>query len=484
MMKMGNVMDESRANLSKLFTPESIAIVGVSGKGFQFGGSSYLSRLLECGFKGRLYAINHRIEEVLGQKVYPTLEALPEVPDMAIICLAAKFVPDVLESCGRIGLRHIHILSSGFKEIGSREGEELEARVADISKRHGLMVIGPNCMGPYSSASRMTPFGASPGMRGPLGIISQSGGIAQRISEYACSLNIGVEKAVSFGNAAVLDGCDFLKHMADDEKIKVIAMYLESVKDGRTLLELAKEVNREKPVIMLKGGDSDVGEKMAASHTGAISGGRKSWNAFFRQTGVTRVRSMPEWMDAIVAFGLLPAPAGKGVFIGCAGGGISVIAGDILMAEGLDVPTLSEATMDGLRSIVSAVGSIVGNPLDSFQMSLNANHFMEVLELVLEDPACSMILIDRLIPRNIYHLPDVEDTTDAVIDFVRTRSDRKPTVFSTDYDGGGTDLALKGTEMRARFCQAGIPLYPSVKRAARSLMHLYRYHSFRQRAVV
>ncbi|UCH20778.1 MAG: CoA-binding protein [Deltaproteobacteria bacterium] len=481
---MGNVMDESRANLSKLFTPESIAIVGVSGKGFQFGGSSYLSRLLECGFKGRLYAINPRIEKVLGQKAYPTLEALPEVPDMAIICLAAKFVPDVLESCGRIGLRHIHILSSGFKETGSREGEELEARVTDISKRHGLLVIGPNCMGPYCSASRMTPFGASPGMRGPLGIISQSGGIAQRMTEYACSLNIGVEKAVSLGNAAVLDCCDLLKHMADDEKIKVIGMYLESVKDGRTLLELAKEVNREKPVIMLKGGDSDVGEKMAASHTGAISGGRKSWNAFFRQTGVTRVRSMTEWMDAIVAFSLLPAPAGKGVFIGCAGGGISVIAGDILMAEGLDVPALSETTMDGLRSIVPAVGSIVGNPLDSFEMSLNAHRFMEVLELVLEDPACSMILIDRLIPRNIYHLPDVEDTTDAVIDFVRTRSDRKPTVFSADYDGGGTDLALKGTEMRARFCQAGIPLYPSVKRAARSLMHLYRYHSFRQSAVV
>jgi len=474
-------MTGKAANLDRLFKPKSIAIVGVSGKGFQFGGSSYLSRLEECGFDGRLYPINPKISDLAGMKVFPSLDALPEVPDLAIVCVAARHVPDVLENCGRVGCRHIHILSSGFKELGTSEGADLETRVADISKRHDLQVVGPNCMGPYCPASGMTSYGESPGLSGALGLISQSGGITQRMTEYACSLGIGVAKAVSFGNAAVLDGCDFLEYMAHDEETRVIAMYLESVRDGRRLLKLAQEVNRTKPIVLLKGGESDVGQRTAASHTGAMAGGRESWDAFFRQTGVTRVRTLTEWMDAIAAFSLLPAPAGRGVFLGCGGGGSSVIAGDVANAEGLDVPAPTDATMDAFREFVPAIGSFAGNPLDNLWMSFDAPQLTHVLELVLEDPACAMILVDLLIPRKIYHALDFKDPTPEVIDFLIGRPDRKPTVFSLDHDGGSAELASMGTDMRLRLFQAGIPAYPSVRRAARALMHLYRYHSFLQK---
>jgi acyl-CoA synthetase (NDP forming) len=472
-------MTQRTAKLDKIFKPRSIAIVGVSGKGFQFGGSSYLSRLEECGFEGSLYPINPKLSELSGREVFPSLEGLPEVPDLAIVCLAARRVPDVLEDCARVGCRHIHILSAGFKELGTGEGAELETRVAEISRRHGLMVVGPNCMGPYCPGSGLTPFGESPGLAGPVGLISQSGGITQRMTEYACSLGIGISKAVSFGNAAVLDGCDYLEYMAEDDETRVIAMYLESVRDGRRLLELAKEVNRAKPIVLLRGGESEVGQRAAASHTGAMAGGRETWDAFVRQTGVTRVRSLSEWMDAIAALSLLPAPTGRGVFLGCGGGGSSVIAGDVARSEGLDVPAPSDATMDAFREFVPAVGSFVGNPLDHLWMSFDAPQVGQVLDLVFEDPACAMILVDLLIPRKIYHAVEFKDPTPVIIEFLSGRPDRKPTVFSLDHDGGSADLAQTGTDMRSRLFQAGIPAYPSVKRAVRALMHLYRYHSFR-----
>jgi len=474
----------SSLDLGRFFNPQSIAVVGVSSKGFNFGGSSYLSRILECGYKGKLYPINPKAKEIMGLRVYPSLEALPEVPDLAIVSIAAKRIPDLLETCGRIGLRHIHLLTAGFKEIGTAEGAALEAQVVDISRRNGLMVIGPNCMGAYCPPSGLTPYGASPGIAGPLGIISQSGGITQRITEYAGSLNVGIDKAVSFGNAAVLDACDYLEYFAGDEKIKIIAMYLENVRDGRRLLNLAKAITPEKPIVMLLGGRSEAGAKTVASHTGAMAGNHAAWDAFFHQAGVVRVETLEDWMDAILALGLLPEPKGKGVFISVGGGGKCVIAGDTAMSEGLAVPELSEATWTALREKIQDVGSIVGNPLDNY-ITWDSQQLIEVLDLIDKEQACAMVILEHLAPRGIYHIQQEQhtDTIPTVIEYLKSKTNPKPTVVSIDYDGGDPDLALKGIETRRRFCTAGIPAYPSVRRAARALMHLYRYHSYRQRVI-
>jgi len=178
-----------------------------------FGGISFLRKLQEAGFPGTLYPINPKATEIRGLRAYPNLSSLPVVADLAMVCLAAANVPAVLEECGRIGLRHIHILTSGFKETGTEEGSQLEERIARIAKEKGLLIIGPNSMGPYCPASGLTPWGAIPGEPGPLGVISQSGGFTQRLTEYAYSLGIGTDKAVSVGNEAVLDSLDFLEFM-------------------------------------------------------------------------------------------------------------------------------------------------------------------------------------------------------------------------------------------------------------------------------
>jgi acyl-CoA synthetase (NDP forming) len=466
-----------KTDLTQFFNPRSIAIVGVPRKDYRFGGLSFLTKFKEYGFPGKLYPINPKATEILGVKAYPDLFSLPEVPDLAIVCVAARRVPAILGECARIGLRHIHILSSGFKEMGTEEGDRLEQQVAAISAEKGLLVIGPNCMGPYSPSGRLTPWGAIPGMSGPLGIISQSGGLTQRLTEYTCSLGIGVEKAVSMGNAAVLSTSDYLEYMARDEKIRVIAMYLESVKDGTRLFHVAREVSQKKPMILWKGGASEIGAATAASHTGGMAGEMKIWEAFCRQTGVVHVRSMNEWVDAIMAFSFLKAATGKGVFLIGGGGGNSVSNSDICIREGLDVPPLSEPTIAWLQQSGPAAGSIFGNPLDMWQVFTDPVYLTELLNLAYKDPRVGMIVIDRLIKRKAYHIPEVPDPNPQLIEFLKNEGHQKPTVITVDSDGGDPDLASTGAALRAAFSRAGIPAYPSLKRAARALIHLYRYYS-------
>jgi len=468
------------AELERFFDPKSIAIVGVSKGGFRFGGMSFLRKLQEAGFPGRIYPINPKAKELGGLEAYPDLSSLPEVPDLGIVCVAARGVPSVLEECGRVGLRNVHVLTAGFRETATKEGEELEARVRSISRENGLLVIGPNCMGPYSPPAGLTAWGAIPGMGGPLGIISQSGAITQRLTEYALTLAIGTDKAVSFGNAAVLDESDFLEFMGADPKIQVIAMYLESVQNGRRFLRLAKEVNRKKPILIWKGGETEAGAATAASHTGALSSEWRIWEALFRQTGATAVRSMDEWADAVLAFARLPAPNGKGVFVIGGGGGNSVGSGDACIREELDVPRLSEVTMQRLRETVPAAGSIAGNPLDMFRTFQDSAYLGEILDLAYRDPAVGMVIVDRVIPRNIFHLPDLPDPTPETIRVLMSMKKRKPTVFCIDSAGGDPDLAAQGAALRAQFCEAGIPAYPAARRAARALARLHRYHAFRR----
>ncbi len=471
-------MERLGPDLTRFFSPKSIAIVGVSREASHLGGMSFLSYLLDGGFPGRLYPINPQAKKIGGLRAYPSLTSLPEVPELAIVCVPAPHVPSVLEECAQNGLKHIHILTAGFKETGTEEGERLEEQIAAIARERGLLIMGPNCMGPYCPSSRLTAWGAIPGRAGHLGVISQSGGITQRLTEYTCFLGMGVDKAASIGNATVLDSTDYLGFMAGDNAIRLIAMYLESVRDGKRLLHLVRDVNHQKPIILLKGGGTQAGASTVASHTGSMAGEQTLWEAFVRQTGVIQVLSMNEWVDAILAFYHLPGPTGKGVFLVGGGGGNSVLHADTCIREGLDVPSLSEASMERLQRIVPMAGSIAGNPLDLWMTFHDQACLAEVLEIAYGDPRIQIVIVDRLIPRKIYHMPDMPDSTATVIDFIRGNQHRKPTIFVVESEGGDPGLATKGSALRAQLCEAGIPAYPSVERAARALVHLHRYHTW------
>ena len=472
-------MNPGRDELKTFFAPRSIAIVGVTRTEYVFGGISFLLKLQEAEFPGRLYPINPEADEIRGIKAYPSLSSLPEVPDLVMVCIAAPHVPALLEECGRIGARHIHILTSGFNELGTEKGRLLEERIASIAREKGLLIIGPNCMGAYSPAAGLTAWGAIPGARGPLGVISQSGSITQRLTEYAFSLGIGTDKAVSVGNGTVIGSLDFLEFMGQDDGIRVIAMYIEGMQDGEKFFQLSGEISKRKPIVVWKGGESEAGARTAASHTGGMAGEGRIWEAAFRQTGVTQVRSLEEWIDAVLAFAFLPAPQGRGVFIIGVGGGNSVVYTDTCVREGLSVPAPTEATMEKLRQTVPAAGSIAGNPLDDWRTVVDPSYFGSVLELVYGDPSTAMVIVDRLIPRKTFHLPKMPDPTPETVAQVRNKGHRKPTVFTVDAGGGDPELAAQGAALQAALSKAKLPAYPSVQRAARALMHLYRYHAWR-----
>jgi len=469
--------DLMTSDLMTFFNPRHIAIVGVTRSESSFGGMSFLQKLQESSFPGTLYCINPKATEIRGLPSYPNLSSLPLVPDLAMVCVPAAHVPSVLEECGRIGLRHIHILTSGFKEIGTEQGRQLEEQIASIAKEKRLLIIGPNCMGPYCPASGLTAWGAIPGAPGPLGVISQSGSITQRLTEYAYSLGIGTDKAVSVGNGTVLDTLDFLEFMGQDEAIRVIALYIENMKDGRRFFDLAWEISKRKPIIAWKGGKTEVGARTAASHTGGMAGEQVIWEAVFRQAGVIQVNSLDEWMDAVSAFAFLPPPGSRGVFLIGGGGGSSVVSSDTCIHEGLDVPSPSSATMEKLRETVPVAGSIAGNPLDDWQTFVSPDYLGAILDLVCAEPAMGMVIVSRLIPRMAFHTSSNPESIPATIEQVKQRNKQKPVVFVVDSEGGDPELAAQGASLRQELGKGGIPAYPSVKRAARALMHLYRYHN-------
>jgi acyl-CoA synthetase (NDP forming) len=200
------------------------------------------------------------------------------------------------------------------------------------------------------------------------------------------------------------------------------------------------------------------------------------WEAFFRQTGVIQVNSLDEGMDAVLAFALLPPPSRRGVFLIGAGGGTSVVNSDTCIDEGLDVPPPSSATMDELRKTVPIAGSIAGNPLDDWQTFINPDYLGSVLDLVCRDPAIGMVVVERLIPRRAYHMGAIPNFIASAIEQVRLRGNRKPVVFVADSGGGNPELAAEGADLLAEFGRGGIPAYPSVRRAARALVHLYQYY--------
>ena len=461
--------------LGGFFNPQSIAVIGVSREAVSFGGTSFLKRYQDAGYTGRLYPINPKAHEILGLKVYPSLGLLPEKPDLVMIAVRADLVCATLEECARAGVRYVHVLTAGFSETGTREGRDLEKNVAAVAEENNLLVIGPNCMGPYSPSIHMTAWGAIPGLSGQIGVISQSGGITQRFTEYICSLGIGVSKAASIGNATVLDSPDFLEFMEGDEPTRLIAVYLESIRDGHRFFDLARRITPFKPVIMLKGGESQQGAATVESHTGRMAGNQKIWKSLCEQTGIVPVANMNEWVDVCLTFSLLPRTKGKGVFIVGGGGGNSVIFSDSCIRAGLDVPKLSPESMEKIRPFVPVAGSIAGNPLDYWAAFLQPELLFEVLNIAYADESISMVMVDRLIPRIAFHSPEIPDCVSEIAAFIKTHRQAKPTVFTVDYDGGDPELIRRGAALRKRFCEEGIPAFPSFERAVGALTLFQKY---------
>ncbi len=459
-----------------MFAPRSIAIVGISRKAAGLGGQFFLKNLQRAEYPGRIFLINPTAPDINGIPAYRSVSSLPETPDLVIVCVPAQHVLSVLKECGRKGALNIHILSSGFKEMGTADGAMLEEQILKLAAGKQLNIIGPNCMGPYVPASRLMLWGQIPASPGSFAFLSQSGTLTQRMSEHAHFMGFGISKAVSFGNATVLDSSDYLEYLAGDDNTRAIGFYVESVRDGRRFLDLAGKITKTKPLILWKGGQSSPGAETVTSHTGTLSGDGRIWEGALRQAGITMVGSLEEVAGTAMAFLNLPLPGGRRTFILGGGGGYGVYYADVCAATGLQVPPLTGDTLKRVSACVPSVGSFARNPVDAWASFYDAGFMAKILDPVFESDDLDMIILDRLIPRMTYAVPEgIEDPTQAAVDYLLKNRSRKPVAVVVDGSGEDHDLASEAARMRQRFCRAGIPAYPSFPQAARALACLAAY---------
>ncbi len=465
--------------IDEIVHPRSIAVVGDSPKGRLY----WLKSIVESGFEGPIYPINPSVESALGLKFYKSLLEVPEEIDLVIIRVPAKVVPEVVKESVLKKAKCIVIFSSGFSE-NSEEGAELEKKLVQTIRGTRTRIIGPNCMGIYCPESKIS-FRPDTCMEpGPVGFISQSGGHAINFSIVGKTLGLRYSKVFSYGNACDLDSPDFLEYLAEDEKTKVIGMYIEGIKNGERLISALKKAAKIKPVVVWKGGRTEAGARAVASHTGSLAGSNKIWEAIFKQTGVVSVRGFDELLDTISAFVSCPPTTNRKLALVSISGGSSVSNTDFCVEEGLEVPELSRETKEKLKGYIQEMGTSVKNPLD-LAGSYNYPGVLEnVLGILGEDRNIGSVIFEV----QIHYTSLVEKLVDIPISNiiyggmvegckrVRDKSN-KPVLIVIPR----TSYEEKYKEVKEIFIKAGFPVFLSIASAAKALHNTIKYYEGKEK---
>lgn len=350
------------APLDRLFRPAAIAVIGASASS---GGlaNNFLRSLRETGYPGRVYAVHPTAASIEGWPAFPSVPALPEPVDYAYVAVGAEKVSGVLAGAAH-RIRFAQVISSGFSEAGR---EDLEADLVAVCRAAGLRLIGPNCLGLYTAAGRVSFMAGARIEPGAIGIISQSGGLGADILRRGQGRGLRFNALVTTGNAADLAPSDFLEYMLADPGFKVLGLYLEDVKDGRRFFEILRAADARKPIVILKGGRTKAGQRASASHTGALAQDDRLWQALSRQTGAVLVDTLDRFIDALLAFQQLAGSrerATLNVVLFGNGGGTSVLASDAFSRAGFSVAPLGSASAEALAALRLPAGSSTQNPID------------------------------------------------------------------------------------------------------------------------
>jgi len=460
-----------RNELDSIFHPETMAIIGASRNPGSVG-HSLLANLIDSRFQGIVYPVNPQADGILGIKCFPDVMSIPDQVDLAVIIVPAKLVPEVLEQCGGKNIKGAIIISAGFKEIGGK-GIALEKEIQCIIKKHGILTVGPNCLGVISTSpetSMNATFGTQMPLEGNITLISQSGALCIAILDYAKESNIGFSKFISMGNKAGLTENDLLRYLKNDPKTDVILMYLEDLVDGREFMSIAREITTDpvnpKPILALKAGRTLLGAKAASSHTGSLAGSDRVYDAIFSQCGVIRGETLEELFDYAKAFSCQLLPKGKNTAIIGNSGGPGILATDSCIQHGLDVPDFSETVKGNLRQYLPPSVTLA-NPLD---LVAEAQH--EQYEAALKE-----VLRDKNIHAAIVILTptaftDVEKIARAVVRV--SKRVKKPLVccFLGIYD------VSQGIEILE---ENGIPAYRFPETTGRVLAEMHKYTQWLKR---
>lgn len=480
--------DIMRGGLGIFFKPRSVAIIGASREEDK-PGHVILSILLEYKkrgvFKGDIYPVNPRADRILGVKSFSSVAQISAHVDLAIIVVPAQVVPEVMEECGRKGVRGAIIISAGFSEIGNRE---LEESVVGIARKYGIRVLGPNCIGVLVPSTGMDTIFlptykilrdnrkvlSTPRPKpGYVALLSQSGAFGTAAIDYMAGEGIGLSAFVSYGNKADVDEADLLEYFGEDENTRVILMYIESLEEGRKVVEIASRVSLEKPIVALKTGRTKAGARAAASHTAALVGVDEIYSAAFRRAGIIRAYDLEELFDMAKALVLQPPSRGPRIAIVTDGGGAGVMATDMAEILELEVPELGGQTRKRLEELRDSGGiprySSISNPID-LTGSATSEMYVEVIKILMDSREVDMIVVLAL-----HHIPGIEDPTLFAEDIGRVVREYKFAKPVLAVDTGSSEAAVLE---RRKFDEMLIPSYPTPERAIKASRALAEYGTY------
>ena len=372
--------------MNDFFYPRSIAVIGAAREEDKVG-HSVLKNLIDANFQGELIPVNPNADEILGLKALHTARKV----DLAVIVVPAKIVPAVLEESARIGVKASIIISAGFRESGA-QGAKLEAQIREITKKYGIRIVGPNCLGIMSTGANLNAsFASEYPVKGGISLISQSGAICTSFLDWAANESLGFDKLVSVGNKVDVAEAELLDYIAREPSTRVVALYVEGIDNGREFMQVSKEVSRLKPVIALKAGRTDTGAKAASSHTGALAGSDATYDAAFKQSGILRVNSIDEFFDAAKAFSRCPIPKIPGVAIITNAGGPGVLASDASAECGVPLANFTKETIEALRNALPQESNIY-NPIDILG-DAKPRRYVATLEIILADQNVGAVIL-------------------------------------------------------------------------------------------
>ena len=381
------------ASLRSFFQPRSVAVIGASRDPVSIGGR-LLNALVTNGFQGSLYPINPNASVVAFLPCYPSVRALPEAPDLAIITVAPNVLLGVIDDCAARGVKSIVVITAGFAEVGA-EGRELQQTLVERARGHGMRIIGPNCLGLLNTDpavclnASFAPHFPPPGR---VAFCSQSGALGLAVIALARERQLGLSSFVSVGNKADVSGNDLLQYWEEDKRTNVILLYLESFGNPRRFARIARRVGYHKAIVALKAGRTQAGLRAASSHTAALAASDVAVDALFHQTGVIRAETIDEMFDLAAALDAQPLPKDRRVGILTNAGGLGILCADSCEASGLVVEPLQEKTMNRLRQFLPATAS-VRNPVDMIA-SAGADQFRQAVEILLSaDEIDSLIVL-------------------------------------------------------------------------------------------
>ena len=409
-------------NLDSIMKPRAIAVIGASTRAHTIG-SDIMKRLQEYGFTGAIYPVNPKGGVIEGLQAYTSILDVPGEVDLAIIVVNAKFVLSTIDQCHQKGVGGLCVISAGFKETG-KEGAELEKALLEKVRAYGMRCVGPNCLGVVNThpSIRMDGcFAESLPQRGGIGFVSQSGALGGGILNILKDLNLGFAQFISIGNQADVNAETAMQYWENEDDVKQILLYMESIQNPANFRELATRISKKKPILALKAGRSAAGASAASSHTGSLAGADKAANALLRQSGVIREYSLENLFATAKVFDNCPIPKGDRVAIITNSGGPGIMATDAVSEYGMKMAQLSEETKEKLRSFLPAAAS-VKNPVDMIA-SAPIEHYKQTLETVLADEAVNMVVVIYL---PFLGLKDI-DVANAVME-IKAKHPEKPIV--------------------------------------------------------